>query len=111
MAVGVIMGSALTAIVNSLVKNLINPLIGLFVGKIDMSNLILQIGDAKFKYGEFINSVVNFLIISFVIFLLVKAINKLTPKKEKEEAPKVSPEAEYLAEIVDLLKEERKPEA
>ena len=54
---------------------------------------------------------VNFLIISFVIFLLVKAINKLTPKKEKEEAPKVSPEAEYLAEIVDLLKEERKPEA
>ncbi|MGM9910406.1 MAG: large-conductance mechanosensitive channel protein MscL [Lacticaseibacillus absianus] len=111
LAVGVIMGSALTAIVNSLVKNLINPLIGLFVGKIDMSNLILQIGDAKFKYGEFINSVVNFLIISFVIFLLVKAINKLTPKKEKEEAPKVSPEAEYLAEIVDLLKEERKPEA
>ena len=49
LAVGVIMGSAFTAIVNSLVKNLINPLIGLFVGKIDMSNLILQIGDAKFK--------------------------------------------------------------
>lgn len=103
LAVGVIMGSAFTAIVNSLVKNLINPLIGMFVGKIDLSNLILRVGDSKFRFGEFINSVINFLIIAFVIFLLVKGLNKLLPKKE--EAPKVSPEEEYLAEIVELLKE------
>ena len=66
LAVGVIIGAAFTAIVQSLVTNLINPLIGLFVGRIGLSNLVLQVGDAKFKYGSFLNSVINFLIIAFV---------------------------------------------
>ncbi|KRM04667.1 large-conductance mechanosensitive channel protein MscL [Lactobacillus kitasatonis] len=104
LAVGVIIGAAFTAIVRSLVTNLINPLIGLFVGKIDLSNLVLQVGDAKFKYGSFLNSVINFLIIAFVVFLIVKAVNKFT-KKEEKEASAAPTEADYLKEIRDLLKE------
>ena len=93
MAVGVIIGAAFTAIVQSLVKNLINPLLGIFAGKID----------ATFKYGSFINSVINFLIISFVVFLMIKALNRVMPKKEKEAGPT---EADYLEEIRDLLKKQ-----
>ena len=104
LAVGVIIGAAFTAIVQSLVTNLINPLIGLFVGRIGLSNLVLQVGDAKFKYGSFLNSVINFLIIALVVFLIVKAVNKFT-KKEEKEAPATSTEADYLKEIRDLLKE------
>lgn len=104
LAVGVIIGAAFTAIVNSLVTNLINPLIGLFIGKIDLSNLVLKIGDATFKYGEFINSVINFLIIAFIVFLLVKAVNKIMPKKQEEpEEDTPSQEEVYLREIRDLL--------
>lgn len=106
LAVGVIIGSAFTAIVNSLVKNLINPLIGMFIGKIDLSNLVFKVGDATFRYGTFLNAVINFLIIAFVVFLLVKGVNKLMPKKktaEEEAAP--SQEEVYLREIRDLLKE------
>lgn len=88
----------------SLVTNLINPLIGLFVGRIGLSNLVLQVGDAKFKYGSFLNSVINFLIIAFVVFFIVKAVNKFT-KKEEKEAPATLTEADYLKEIRDLLKE------
>lgn len=104
LAVGVIIGAAFTAIVQSLVTNLINPLIGLFVGRINLSNLVLQVGDAKFKYGSFLNSVINFLIIAFVVFLIVKAVNKST-KKEEKEAPATPTEVDYLKEIRDLLKE------
>lgn len=104
LAVGVIIGAAFTAIVQSLVKNLINPLIGLFIGGIDLSNLTLKVGEANFKYGSFLNSIINFLIISFIVFLIVKAVNKFT-KKEEEEAPATPTEVEYLKEIRDLLKE------
>lgn len=107
LAVGVIIGSAFTAIVQSLVNNLINPLIGLFVGKIDLSNLTLKAGEATFKYGNFINAIINFLIISFVIFLIIKAVNKFT-KKQKEETPATPTETDYLKEIRDLLKEKEK---
>lgn len=84
LAVGVIIGAAFTSIVKSLVDNLINPLIGIFLGQIDFSNLVFKIGDATFKYGAFINSIINFLIIGFVVFLLVKRVNKLMPKKEEQ---------------------------
>lgn len=104
LAVGVIIGAAFTAIVKSLVKNLINPLIGLFIGGIDLSNLTLKVGEANFKYGSFLNSIINFLIISFIVFLIVKAVNKFT-KKEEEEAPATPTEVDYLKEIRDLLKE------
>ena len=104
LAVGVIIGAAFTAIVQSLVKNLLNPLIGLFIGGIDLSNLTLKVGEANFKYGSFLNSIINFLIISFIVFLIVKAVNKFT-KKEEEEAPATPTEVDYLKEIRDLLKE------
>ena len=84
MAVGIIVGAAFTSIVKSLVNNLINPLIGLFIGRIDLSNLVLTVGDAQFKYGSFLNAVINFLIISFVVFLMVKAINVNTDLKLSE---------------------------
>lgn len=105
LAVGVIIGSAFTAIVNSLVTNLINPLIGLFIGRIDLSNLVLKVGDATFKYGKFINAIINFLIIAFIVFLLMKMVNKLIPKKKEEEPEEDVPTQEevYLREIRDLL--------
>ena len=104
LAVGVIIGAAFTAIVKSLVKNLINPLIGLFIGRIDLSNLTLKVGEANFRYGSFLNSIINFLIISFIVFLIVKAVNKFT-KKEEGETPAAPTEVDYLKEIRDLLKE------
>lgn len=108
LAVGVIVGAAFTAIVNSLVTNLINPLLGIFVGSIDFSNLVLTVGDAHFKYGAFINSVINFLIIAFVVFLIVKFLNRLMPKPEEPETEdQPSNEEKYLKEIVTLLKEDQ----
>lgn len=107
LAVGVIVGAAFTAIVNSLVTNIINPFLGLFIGKIDLSNLVLKVGDATFKYGKFINAIINFLIISFVVFLIVKAINKITHKEDKEKEAKPTAE-DYLKEIRDLLEKQTK---
>lgn len=103
LAVGVIIGAAFIAIVQSLVKDLINPLIGLFIGRIDLSNLTLKVGGANFRYGSFLNSIINFLIISFIVFLIVKAVNKFT--KKEEETPAAPTETDYLKEICDLLKE------
>lgn len=109
MAVGVIIGAAFTAIVKSLTTNLINPLIGLFIGKIDLSGLMFTIGGAHFKYGLFINAIINFLIIAFVVFLMVKTINKFTKSNEPDEEPETPSASEtYLAEIRDLLKEQQK---
>lgn len=103
LAVGVIIGGAFTNIVNSLVKNLINPLIGLFIGRIDLSNLVVKVGSATFKYGAFINTIINFLIIAFVVFLLIKAINKIV--KKPDDKPKQPTAEDYLKQIRDLLKE------
>lgn len=110
LAVGVIMGAAFTAIVQSLVKNLINPLIGIFLGRVDLSNLVVKVGGATFRYGTFIESIINFLIIAIVVFLIVKAMNKLMKKRdeEPEEEPEDTKEAEmvmYLKKISDSLDE------
>ena len=110
LAVGVIMGAAFTAIVQSLVSNLINPLIGLFLGKIDLSSLVFKVGDATFKYGTFIESIINFLIIAFVVFLLVKVMNKVIKNREEEteETPEDTKEEQmgmYLKKISDSLDE------
>ncbi|WP_294604350.1 large-conductance mechanosensitive channel protein MscL [Lactobacillus rizhaonensis] len=104
LAVGVIIGGAFTNIVNSLVNNLINPLLGLFIGRIDLSNLVFKAGGATFKYGEFINTVINFLIIAFIVFLLVKAVNKVIRHNDQQQPAGPSAE-DYLKEIRDLLKE------
>ncbi len=107
MAVGVIIGAAFTSIVNSLVNNIINPFIGIFVGKIDLSNLAWTVGGATFKFGVFINAVINFLIIAFVVFLLVKMVNKLFPKKPADPEPAHPSAEESLAKIVKMLEEKQ----
>lgn len=109
MAVGIIVGAAFTSIVKSLVNYLINPLIGLFVGKIDLSNIVFTVGAAQFRIGSFLNAVINFLIISFVVFLLVKGINHFRTKKEDEsKASEPSEEVQYLKEIAATLKRQQK---
>lgn len=108
LAVGVIVGGAFGKIVTSLVDDIIMPIIGLIIGGIDFSGLSFKIGDATVKYGMFIQNVVNFLIIAFSIFLVVKAVNKMRRiKPEKEEAPaepQKTNEEILLTEIRDLLK-------
>lgn len=105
LAVGVIMGSAFGKIVSSLVDDILMPLIGMIIGGIDFSNLSITIKDANIKYGMFIQNAIDFLIIAFCIFLIVKFVNKLTHKQEEKPAPPVkSSEEKLLEEIRDLLK-------
>ena len=104
MAVGIIIGAAFTAIVGSLVEDLINPLIGLFMGGVDFGGLTASVGDAVFTYGKFIMAIINFLIISFVVFLLVKAVNKAKgPEEEAEEEPAGPTQEDLLADILKAL--------
>lgn len=121
MAVGIIIGAAFTAIVTSLVADLINPIIGLIIGGIDFSNMYAvlsgdvaagssldaarEAGAAVFAYGAFLNAVINFLIIAFVVFMLVRYVNKVkdaTMKKEEEAPAEPAGPTE-----IDLLKEIR----
>jgi large conductance mechanosensitive channel len=114
LAVGIIIGAAFTAIVNSLVSDLINPLIGLFVGGIDFSSMQFAFGEgehaATFRYGAFLTAVINFMIIAWVVFLLIKAINKVQTiaVKKGEAAPEDAPQApsqeQLLTEIRDILR-------
>ncbi|KRL60851.1 large conductance mechanosensitive channel protein MscL [Latilactobacillus fuchuensis] len=114
MAVGVILGAALKAIVDSLTKNLINPIIALFIGQVDLSGITLTIPGTKavFGIGNFLNDIINFLIIAFVVFLIVKGFNKLrdmvSSTEEEPEALVQSQEELYLKEIRDLLAEKNK---
>ena len=117
MAVGIIIGAAFTTIVNSLVGDLIMPIIGVITSGVDFSDLFIALdgndyanmeaakvaGAAIVTYGVFINAVINFLIVAFVIFMLVKQVNRL--KKEEAAAPAVPPaDVVLLTEIRDLLK-------
>jgi len=108
MAVGIIIGAAFTAIVSSLVEDMINPIIGVIVGGIDFSALSVSVGEATFTYGNFITAVINFLIIAWVVFLLVKGVNRIKESARKpEEAAPDEPagpsEIELLTEIRDAL--------
>lgn len=111
LAVGVVIGGAFGSIVTSLVNDIMMPLIGIILGGIDFSSLTLNVKDATICYGLFIQQVVNFLIIAFCIFLLIKFINKLNRKKVKEEvkeeAPKKSDEVILLEQIRDELKKRK----
>ncbi len=109
LAVGVIMGAAFSKIVSSLVDNVLMPLIGLVIGGINFSSLSIKIKDTTLQYGLFIQNVVDFLIVAFCIFLMVKFINKLTHKEEKkEEIKKKDEQIILLEEIRDLLKKGNK---
>jgi large conductance mechanosensitive channel len=105
LAVGVIIGAAFGKIVSSLVGDIIMPLVGILIGGIQFESLVFEVGDAKVAYGKFIQNVVDFVLVAFVIFLLVKAINHFRRKAEEE--PKAAPpprQEQLLEEIRDLLK-------
>ena len=113
MAVGVVVGSAFTAIVNSLVKDIITPLIGLLFGGIDFSDMKVvfraateETAELALTYGNFLQAIVNFLLVSFAIFSVVKAMNSFRKKKEEEPAPEPKPEPEPSEDIL-LLREIR----
>ena len=108
MAVGVIIGAAFGKIVTSLVNDILMPIIGMLTGGIDFTDLKATIGDANITYGQFVQSVIDFLIVAFCIFLMLKGINKLNRKKQEPAAPEASKgptQEELLAEIRDLLKQ------
>ncbi|MGB3556621.1 MAG: large conductance mechanosensitive channel protein MscL [Jannaschia sp.] len=114
LAVGIIIGAAFTAIVTSVVEDLVNPLIGLVVGGLDFSALSFGVGEAQFMYGNFITALINFLIIAFVVFLLVKAVNRVKAMAERPDdvAPEVETgpsELDVLIDIRDSLKAGRPP--
>lgn len=105
LAVGVVVGTAFGKIVSSLVEDLIMPLVGMLIGGFDFNKLSITVGDAQLKYGSFIQTVVDFLIIAFSIFLFVRLINRFKRKEEtKEEVQKADAKEQLLMEIRDLLK-------
>lgn len=107
LAIGVIIGAAFGKIVSSIVNDLIMPVMGIILGGHDFSKLAFHVGKATIAYGAFIQNVVDFLIVSFSIFLFIKMLNKLKKKEEKKEAQASGPTKEeiLLTEIRDLLKE------
>ncbi|MBP1858223.1 large conductance mechanosensitive channel protein MscL [Rhizobium herbae] len=125
LAVGIIIGGAFTLIVNSLVNDIIMPVVGAITGGLDFSNFFFPLSStvtatslaaareqgAVFAYGSFLTVVINFLILAWIIFLLVKAVNKMrvSMEKQKNEEPAAPPpvDVQLLTEIRDLLKTQR----
>ena len=108
LAVGVIIGAAFGKIVSSLVADIIMPLVGILIGGISYEDLVLEVGDAQVTYGKFLQNVLDFIIVAFVIFWMVKVVNHFRRKQQEE--PKAAPpprQEQLLEEIRDLLK--RKP--
>ena len=106
LAVGVIIGGAFKSITDSLTNDILMPLLGLLVNRVSFSDLTLTLGSATIAYGSFLEAVLNFIIIAFAVFCIVKAFNRLHRKKEEAApAPKPSKEELLLTEIRDLLKE------
>jgi large conductance mechanosensitive channel len=104
LAIGFVMGAAFTAIVNSMVNDIIMPLVGVILGGLDFTALAITVGNAQITYGNFIQAIVNFLIIAFVLFLIIRSINRLSKKEEEAPAPPPEPSAEekLLTEIVTI---------
>ena len=106
LAVAVIMAIAFGAIITSLVNDIVMPIIGVIIGGFDFSSLAINVGSAAIAYGKFIQAIINFVIIGFVLFMIVRAANRVM--KKKEEAPSApSAEEKLLTEIRDLLKERK----
>lgn len=109
LAIAVVMGAAFTAIVNSLVDDIIMPLIGIVLGGVDFSTLTLTFGEAQIAYGNFIQAIINFLLIALVLFLLVRGMNRIWAMREAEAAAtEPSAEEKLLTDIRDLLREQRR---
>ncbi|EPZ37247.1 large-conductance mechanosensitive channel [Anoxybacillus ayderensis] len=112
LAVGVVIGGAFGKIVSSLVNDIIMPLVGLILGGIDFSKLSWKVGEAEVKYGAFIQTVVDFFLIAFSIFIFIKLLNNLHERMKKQEetkqtAPTMTKEQQLLTEIRDLLKRQK----
>ena len=106
LAIAVVIGAAFNDIVTSLVENMIMPLVGVLMQGINFEGLMWQVGDAEVTYGVFIQSVINFFIITAAIFLFIKIVIRKKKEEEPEAEPEVSAEQQLLTEIRDLLKEQ-----
>ncbi len=106
LAMAVIIGGAFGAIINSIVDDIFMPVIGILIGGIDFSGLSIQVGDAVILYGNFIQAIINFVIIASAMFLVIRGYNQLRIE-EQSAPPKPSAEEKILAEIRDLLKERK----
>lgn len=107
MAVGVIIGGAFGKIITSLVDDVLMPVIGVATGGVDFSDLSVKIMDAEVKYGNFVQNIIDFLIVALCIFMMIKAMNKLTTKKKEEEAsaaPAGPTQEELLQQILDEMR-------
>ena len=113
MAVGIIIGGAFTAIVGSLVESILMPIIGAISGGKSVADMSITVGNAAIGYGAFIQAIIDFLLIAWVLFMIIKALNKAKAKLEAEKAeapaePEPTPaDIELLTEIRDLLKEKK----
>lgn len=118
LAVGVVIGNAFGKIVSSLVDNIMMPLVGLLLGGVDFSGLSIKFQGASIKYGLFIQNIVDFLIVAFCIFTVIKVMNSFDKKvkdklkkeeeKKEEKEPELTKDQELLVEIRDLLKKQEK---
>lgn len=106
MAVGIIIGGAFTAIVTALVDNIITPLLGIITGGVSFAERVVTVGTASIQYGLFIDAIIKFLLVAWVLFLIIKALNKAKAAVVKEEEPEPEAPAEKPADIV-LLEEIR----
>jgi large conductance mechanosensitive channel len=106
LAVGVIIGAAFGKIVASLVDNILMPIVGIMLQGVKFDDLVIKVGDAEIKYGLFLGSIIDFIIIAFVIFWMVKAMNSMQKKEAAVPAPPPAPtkDQQLLGEIRDLLK-------
>lgn len=107
LAVGVIIGSAFGKIVTSIVNDILMPIIGIMIGGLNFSSLVIRVGNATIRYGAFLQNVIDFLIVAACIFIFIKILSKLSKKKEQEEAIQKDAQIKLLEEIRDLLKEKK----
>ena len=104
MAVGIIIGAAIGKMVGALVDNILMPIIGMLLGGVNFSTLAVKVGEASIGYGAFIQALIDFLIVAFVIFMIIRALNKLNNQDAEEDK---ADEVALLTEIRDLLAKNR----
>jgi large conductance mechanosensitive channel len=109
LAMGIIIGAAFGKIVSALVDNIIMPFIGTLLQGVSFEKLVFKVGDSEYKYGLFFGAIIDFIIIAFVLFMLIKGINNLRKKEADAPSPPPAPTSEekLLGEIRDLLKDKR----
>lgn len=110
LAVAVIIGAAFTAIINSLVNDIIMPIIGVILGGVDFTSLAITVGEATITYGNFIQAIINFLLVALVLFLIIRSINRMSRKKPEAPAapPEPTTEEKLLTDIRDLLRAQQR---